>query len=685
MVFIRTLSCMCLLGATHAQQCSGGAGQKFVDANDARCRMEKMLDSYVSLLEERYADIDSDEGVDDNGESYAGVRSSCVGNGYAGVVSCSPDSNVWSHQSYQYNEQFVNPLTNSCTRFDKTDDQLFIKEPLTGRKTSCERRNECKEDRNDDCSGYPYFIPGTDNRGGNSEECRCNYQTAYKDGSDWKEHNDIESKNDYLERTGCISPDEIGECTVSMDNFGISLPENTEISDSRVASEICGTNILVNKFKEESEKNPDSGWHFMGFQKSGMYRIWPSVYECRTEAQCSGCSDPRYRGWYANAASGPKDVVMVLDDSGSMQEFNRVEKLKEAAGWVINTLGAHDYVSVVRFTSGVDAFSDELVKANLEGRAALKEWINLNFYASGGTNIGGGLQKAFDIFESSGTRSSNCEKIILLLTDGKHDPGTLDPEDVIAQRNTADVNARIFTYAFGGDGDNPLDIAQMKFIACANRGVFHQVLDEDSDNLKAIMAGYFTIMAAGVDEGAVRWASWYEDGEGLGMYGGACRAVYDRYKEELQGVPVMFGVTCVGVARPTFEDLSGSDITWNQIQEDNKKCADTSSLDFNAMEILRRNIHSNSVCRGAVTIDDSGKETWTPPPDDEEDGSNLAVIIGAVAGVLVCIIAALGAKSFCSNGGGASSQKGKIEPSAPPPTTQGQVQAIPQGQVVAVY
>lgn len=285
------------------------------------------------------------------------------------------------------------------------------------------------------------------------------------------------------------------------------------------------------------------------------------------------------------------------------------------------------------------------------------------------------MEKAFDILESSAReKSSNCEKIILLLTDGQND-GALDPEDVIAQRNTLDINARIFTYALGGNDANPLESSQMKRIACSNRGAFHQILDADGDNLKAIMAGYFTIMAAGVQEGAVRWADWYEDGEGLGMYTGACRTVYDRYKENLQGVPVMFGVTCVGIARPTFEALTGSAVTWEQIQGDNKQCADTSSLDFEAMEILRRNIGPNAVCGGSVTVDDNGQEVWSASTKKEEEDGGVGLIIGIAAAAVVGVLI-LG--FVCSKKGGAPAEK-KIEPTAQPQP------AVPQGQVVAVY
>lgn len=51
-----------------------------------------------------------------------------------------------------------------------------------------------------------------------------------------------------------------------------------------------------------------------------------------------GADDPRIRPWYVAASSGPKDVVIVLDVSGSMSQYGRLDLAKEAAETVINTL-----------------------------------------------------------------------------------------------------------------------------------------------------------------------------------------------------------------------------------------------------------------------------------------------------------------------------------------------------------
>ena len=52
-------------------------------------------------------------------------------------------------------------------------------------------------------------------------------------------------------------------------------------------------------------------WYFGSH--TGAFRMWPASHwdEC-------GKFDPRVRPWYVAASSGPKNIVMILDTSGSM-------------------------------------------------------------------------------------------------------------------------------------------------------------------------------------------------------------------------------------------------------------------------------------------------------------------------------------------------------------------------------
>ena len=62
----------------------------------------------------------------------------------------------------------------------------------------------------------------------------------------------------------------------------------------------------------------------------------------------SGSFDPRIRPWFVAAASGPKDVVLVIDIDGASKVT------REAAIAVVGTLNVDDRFTVMALTNGVD-------------------------------------------------------------------------------------------------------------------------------------------------------------------------------------------------------------------------------------------------------------------------------------------------------------------------------------------
>ncbi len=65
---------------------------------------------------------------------------------------------------------------------------------------------------------------------------------------------------------------------------------------------------------------------------------------------------------YVAASTGPKDVLLVLDTSGSMANSGRLNIMKDAAKRVINTLSVSDYVSVVTFNTDAQSLTSSLLQ-----------------------------------------------------------------------------------------------------------------------------------------------------------------------------------------------------------------------------------------------------------------------------------------------------------------------------------
>lgn len=345
--------------------------------------MERMISDIREKMESMYVDLASDEGGSCPFVRSCDPHQQCKKNGH----------NVWTDFMTRSNAQFQNAATATCTRFDKDAYNNPLSVPVTGRSHLYPSRgvtsncNDCI-DHYGDPARYASICPS----------CRCTFpivkanamhvEVFHSGAADAADATGVgvgraaRAKHDFLDATGCTSSTSRGKCyTNTAVDAGVNLPSDTggaqcvQRLHGRVGGEVCATNQLTTIFRRNAATHSDLKWNFMGMQETGMYRNWPLIYQCRTEAQCSGCSDPRFRSWYASAASGPKDVVLVLDKSGSMASAGRMARMKTAAQWVINTLSEHDYAQVVAFSSEAESFEGGLglVNTRTANRKRMKE------------------------------------------------------------------------------------------------------------------------------------------------------------------------------------------------------------------------------------------------------------------------------------------------------------------------
>ena len=247
--------------------------------------------------------------------------------------------------------------------------------------------------------------------------------------------------------------------------------------------------------------------------------------------------DPRIRPWYVAATSGPKDVVIVIDSSGSMsalsQGQSKMEQVIHATKAVLQTLTFSDYVAVVEFSSSActklrfGCGERRMVQATATNIQALTQALE-RVDATGSTCFDCGFSMAFDILSQSRKveRSSGCNAVIMFLTDGK-DSDRANPPKVLktiadGQKALGSRPATIFTYSMGAQSDS----TSPKRIACDNNGIWRKIHDHE-DPLTA-MSQYFTFLAAGLrDHEDVRWTEPYMDSSGLGRMVTAAQPVHD--------------------------------------------------------------------------------------------------------------------------------------------------------------
>ena len=306
----------------------------------------------------------------------------------------------------------------------------------------------------------------------------------------------------------------------------VSFNDMTMLPGSLSGSEDDGTCLgnavsttYLNMASKEYDDRTRVGYQYFGHQSSGGYGQWP-LTDLLTAGDMCDRYDPRFRHWYASTATGPKDVVLVLDRSGSMSSDNRIALARTAAYAVIDTLSDYDWVGVVLFNHAVMVYDDTLRAATPAKKAELKEWINGNLYAGGGTNFRDSLTKAFDILQASldSGRSSMCMRALMFLTDGEAEFYQDDYDE--AKRRVKELSVALFTYALGSGAAKTIT----KNLACQNRGIFYSV--PDGGDLEGIMSNYFQYFAYGTRTCSVRWIE-YEDSITATTLLAGCLPFYD--------------------------------------------------------------------------------------------------------------------------------------------------------------
>jgi Ca-activated chloride channel family protein len=143
----------------------------------------------------------------------------------------------------------------------------------------------------------------------------------------------------------------------------------------------------------------------------------------------------------------PRDIVLVLDTSGSMAG-NKIAQAKEALRGVLGGLRAIDSFALVTFATTVTSFqSAAMVKATPDNVAAATAFVD-GLQATGGTNIYDALATAF----TSLPGEAKHPRYIVLLTDGQPTAG-MTGVDAIASMAQArsEIRTRLFSFGIGNN------------------------------------------------------------------------------------------------------------------------------------------------------------------------------------------------------------------------------------------
>ncbi|XP_029166338.1 voltage-dependent calcium channel subunit alpha-2/delta-3 isoform X2 [Nylanderia fulva] len=263
---------------------------------------------------------------------------------------------------------------------------------------------------------------------------------------------------------------------VNLNMSAVHVPTNVYERAPDVIRAIKWSEQLDRIFINNYEQDPSLSWQYFG-SATGFMRQYPAI-SWYTEPSMPDLFDCRARSWYIEAATSPKDILILMDTSGSMTGI-RKEIARHVINNILDTLGNNDFVNIITFSNGtkgvVPCFSDTLVQANLANVRELKRAIS-GLDTENMANFSLALTTAFEILESFRTEreGAKCNQAIMLITDGV----PYNFEEIFEVYNwrkdnpgepPKDMPVRVFTYLIGRE---VADVRDVQWMACANRGYY---------------------------------------------------------------------------------------------------------------------------------------------------------------------------------------------------------------------
>ncbi|KAJ8373790.1 hypothetical protein SKAU_G00043700 [Synaphobranchus kaupii] len=255
---------------------------------------------------------------------------------------------------------------------------------------------------------------------------------------------------------------------ISYNHTAVHIPTDIYDGSTNVLNELNWTRALEDVFKKNRENDPTLLWQVFG-SATGLARYFPAsswVDSNKTPSKID-LYDVRRRPWYIQGAASPKDMLILVDASGSVSGLT-LKLIRTSVGEMLETLSDDDYVNVVYFNTDAKnaACFRHLVQANVRNKKILKEAVQ-NISANGITDYEKGFQFAFTQLSVTNVTRANCNKIIMLFTDGGEERA-----QGIFETYNKEKKVRIFTFSVG---QHNYDKGPIQRMACDNKGYYYEI------------------------------------------------------------------------------------------------------------------------------------------------------------------------------------------------------------------
>ncbi len=175
-----------------------------------------------------------------------------------------------------------------------------------------------------------------------------------------------------------------------------------------------------------------------------------------------------------------KDIVFVLDTSGSMAEAGKMEKARAALLYGIRILRPQDRFNVVSFAGEERLMETRMIPADEQGRKLGESFVH-SLRPVGGTNINQALLVGMRQFEAN-----SRPRTLIFMTDGLPTVDETNPTRIVENARTARIpGLRLFTFGVGYDVNTGL----LDKLAAENGGVADYV--EPQEDLEVKVSNFF--------------------------------------------------------------------------------------------------------------------------------------------------------------------------------------------------
>ncbi|XP_039403110.1 voltage-dependent calcium channel subunit alpha-2/delta-2 isoform X3 [Mauremys reevesii] len=290
----------------------------------------------------------------------------------------------------------------------------------------------------------------------------------------------------------------------------VQIPTDIYKGSTVILNELNWTEALEDVFIENRKEDPSLLWQVFG-SATGVTRYYPAT-PWRAPNKID-LYDVRRRPWYIQGASSPKDMVIIVDVSGSVSGLT-LKLMKTSVCEMLDTLSDDDYVNVASFNEKAKPVScfKHLVQANIRNKKVFKEDVQ-EMVAKGTTDYKAGFEYAFDQLQNSNITRANCNKMIMMFTDGGEDR----VQDVFEKYNWPNKTVRVFTFSVG---QHNYDVTPLQWMACANKGYYFEIPSIGAIRINT--QEYLDVLGrpmvlAGNKAKQVQWTNVYQDALGLGL------------------------------------------------------------------------------------------------------------------------------------------------------------------------